>query len=411
MSRVYTGNKMSTKKKTSLVLERALGMIAILTCIGAWLIGYKFENAEIEPYLHEALPVADYFENLSSNTFAGYSNADSQELIGYIGIGEANGYGGPLKVAVAIDLNGNVTGMSIVQHKETPSWYGKVIGSGLVESLFGKSYQDAFLLGEDIDGVTGATYTSRAIAEAVLEGSHLIATNQLGLSVPLKRPPKIAFGIPEITLISLFGLGYIGHQRNFKYKKTVRWIGMLAGMVVLGFIYNAPLTLSRINQFLLGFWPEWQSNLYWYLLLGGIIFVFTVDNKNPYCYWFCPFGSAQECMGAIGGAKLYSPGRYRQFFAWLRRGVVWVAILVALLFRSPGLTSYEIFGTLFSLLGSNAQFALLGIVLIASLFIKRPWCTYLCPLDPVVDFIQMVRKWILEIWQAITHHTRKEVTK
>jgi polyferredoxin len=106
-------------------------------------------------------------------------------------------------------------------------------------------------------------------------------------------------------------------------------------------------------------------------------------------------------MGAIGGAKVYSPGRFRSFLQWLRRGVVWFAIGVALLFRSPGLTSYEIFGSLFSFVGSNIQFALLGIVLVASLFIKRPWCTYLCPLDPVVDFTRMLRKWILELWRTI----------
>jgi len=304
-----------------------------------------------------------------------------------------------MKVAVAVDLEGNIIGIAIIQNRETPAWFSKVLESGFIESLIGKTYQDTFKLGEDIDGVTSATYTSRAIAQSVLEGSRRIADEHLGLHIPQEPAPKIKFGIPEATLLSLFAVGYFGHQGNFKYKKQARWAGMLIGMVVLGFMYNAPLTLSQINKFLLGFWPQWQSNLYWYLLIGGILFVFTVDNKNPYCFWFCPFGAAQECMGAIGGAKAYSPGRYRNFLRWLRRGVVWFAIVVAILFRSPGITSYEIFGTLFSLLGSNSQFIVLALVLVTSLFIKRPWCTYLCPLDPVVKFIQMIRKWILEIWE------------
>ncbi len=299
-------------------------------------------------------------------------------------------------MAVAVDLDGTITGMAVIQHRETPSWFRKVNENGFIQSFFDKSYQDAFQLGEDVDGITSATYTSRAIAASALEGSRSIAANQLGFDVPPTPKPKVTFGTPEIALIALFGVGYFGHQRNFKYKKQLRWAGLLVGMVVLGFMYNKPLTLSMVNQALLGFWPQWQTNIYWYLMLGGIIFVFTVDNKNPYCQWFCPFGAAQECMGAIGGAKNYSPGRYRNTFTWLRRGVVWFAILVALLFRSPGLTSYEIFGTLFALVGSNPQFILLGIVLIASLFIKRPWCAYLCPIDPVDKFIRMVRKWILE---------------
>ena len=182
---------------------------------------------------------------------------------------------------------------------------------------------------------------------------------------------------------------------------------MLVGMIILGFVYTRPLTLSDISKFLLGFWPQWQTNLYWYLLIGGILFVFTVDNKNPYCEWFCPFGAAQECMGAIGGAKSRSAGSYKNILKWLQRGLAWLAILLALLFRNPGLTSYEIFGTLFDLKGSTMQFALLGIVLITSLCIRRPWCNYLCPLRPVTDLYRAFRKWIIESWTAFR---RKQTT-
>jgi polyferredoxin len=202
----------------------------------------------------------------------------------------------------------------------------------------------------------------------------------------------------------LFIVGYVGHKPKFKYTKQVRWISMLTGMVVLGFIYNNPLTIANINKFLMGYWPQWQTNLYWYILIAGILFVFTVDNKNPYCEWFCPFGAAQECMGVIGGAKVRSPGKYRFFLQWLLRGLAWMAIFIALLLRNPGVTSYEIFGTLFELLGTGVQLALLALVLLTSLFIRRPWCTYLCPLHPVYEFIRMVRKWILGLWPKRNQH-------
>ncbi len=289
-----------------------------------------------------------------------------------------------------------------MQQKETTSWMVKVLGTDFIESLAGKSYMDDFQLKEDVDGVTGATYTSRAIAEAALLGSRAVADKYLGLDVPVKAAPVIQFGIPEITLVGLFVVGFIGHKKKFKYTKQARWISMLVGMIVLGFIYTRPLTLSDINKFLLGFWPAWQTNLYWYLLIGGMLLVFTVDNKNPYCEWFCPFGAAQECMGAIGGAKPRSVGRNRNFLVWVQRGLAWLAIVLALLFRNPGLTSYEVFGTLFDLNGSGFQFAILGIVLIASLFIRRPWCTYLCPIKPVTDIYRTFRKWILKSWKTLT---------
>ena len=380
-------------------LDRILGITAIVTIIIAWFVGAAQSNVSVDPFLYQALPLADRIEKVNGLTYAAYA-ADG-ELISYISIGEANGYGGPMKMAVATDLEGNVVGMSVVEQRETPSWYKRVIDSSYIQSLFGKSYADPFELGDDIDGITGATYTARAIAESARRGSRQIAADRLGLPVPEEPTPRIQFGIPEIVLIALFAIGYVGHQRKFKYKKQARWLSMIAGLVVLGFIYTQPLTISFINQLLLGFWPAWQTHLYWYLLIGGIIFVFTVDNKNPYCEWFCPFGAAQECMGVVGRAKARNPKKYRNLFKWSQRGLAWLAIVLALLFRNPGLTSYEVFGALFDLNGSIIQFALLALVLLGSLFIRRPWCGFLCPLHPVDEFIRMVRSWIKELWRNL----------
>jgi polyferredoxin len=176
-------------------------------------------------------------------------------------------------------------------------------------------------------------------------------------------------------------------------------------MLVLGFIYNAPVTLAHVVRLVLGYWPQWQTNLYWYFLIGGILFVFTVDNKNPYCRWFCPFGAAQECMGAIGGAKARGAGAYHGLLKWLQRALALTAVLVGVYFRSPGLASYELFGTLFDLVGSNIQFVALGLVLIAALFVSRPWCNYLCPITPVMDLIRVIREMVRDLWRRIRPKT------
>ncbi len=173
---------------------------------------------------------------------------------------------------------------------------------------------------------------------------------------------------------------------------------MLVGMGVLGFVYNRPLTLVFINKMLLGFWPEWRLSLYWYILLAGIILFIAVGKQSPYCEWFCPFGSAQECLGIIGGAKKRIPERTHVLLRWFQRVLALSAIGLALFLRNPSVSSYEVFGAFFHLIGSSFNFALLGVVLIAALFLKRPWCSYLCPLRPVSDFIRLISNWIQEIW-------------
>ena len=53
---------------------------------------------------------------------------------------------------------------------------------------------------------------------------------------------------------------------------------------------------------------------------------------------------------------------------------------------------YEVYGTLFALVGTHLQFGLLAFVLIASLFVPRPWCRYLCPIRAVTDYLKLPRK-------------------
>lgn len=349
------------------------------------------------PAVSQAIPGTDHVEKIEDDLYRAWGDSVEENLLGYVAIGEATGYGGPMLVAAGLSPEGEIIGAAIASHMETPSWINRVLGDGYIDRLLGKPYTDAFTLGEDVDGITSATYTSRAIADAMLKGSHIAAT-YVGLPIEEQAKPEIVFGAPEIILLLLFATGIYGRRPGTKHRKYIRWASMLVGLVALGFVYNSPLTIVYINKLLMGFWPQWQTHLYWYILIAGILFVFSVDNKNPYCSWFCPFGAAQECMGAVGGAKARSAGRYRGFLKWLQRGLAWAAIFLALIYRNPGISSFEVFGTLFKFIGSGYQFAILGIILVASLFIYRPWCNYLCPLRPVEEVIRKIRKWIIGLW-------------
>ncbi|KAA3663743.1 MAG: FMN-binding protein, partial [Chloroflexi bacterium] len=258
--------KMSKRDRTKR-WERWLAIAAIATIVIAWIAGSLLESSDTMPAIEAAMPEADRFEHVNSDTFAAYANQSEETLIGYVTLGEAVGYGGPIVVAVGLDLEGNVVETAVADHVETPSFFERVMNAGFTEQLMGKTYSDGFQLNEDLDGITGATYTARALAEATLQGTQRIANQQLGFAVETPPPPNIVFGIPEITVLALYTVGYFAHQRKFKYKKQARWGMLITGMVVLGFWFNFPLTISKINTFLLGFCPQWQTNLYWYFLI------------------------------------------------------------------------------------------------------------------------------------------------
>jgi len=376
--------------------DRLLAIIALTTILAAYIFGLARVENDVLPDFQQLVPSAQRFEPISESVYAAYSGV---QLIAYITIGEASGYGGTLEVAVVVDQQGKVINLAILNERETVEYIRRVERAGLPGSLVGKSCQDPFRLGQDVDAISGATYTVYAIAQAVSTGCRQLATAGLGLDAAEEAKLHIKFGVPEISLILLFAAGFFAHRQKFKYTRQVRWISMIAGLLILGFWFNRPLTIVHINQLLLGLWPSWYENLYWYLLLGGIFLVATADNKNPYCEWFCPFGAAQECIGFVGGAKVHSPGKFKSYLKWLHRGLAWLAIVLALIFRNPALSTYEVFSALFDREGSAAIFVVLGIVLLASLVIKRPWCTYLCPLQPVYEIIKLIRRWIVELWK------------
>lgn len=380
--------RISSKRLDSFFALMALGLI-----VAAWFAGFFRTEADLQPFLKLALPEAGYLELAAGGTYAAWKDKSRDRLLGYVAVGMAHGYGGKLKLAVAVSSDGDILNLVVVEHKETASFFFRVQRSGFFNALKGKSYSDLFVPGRDIDGVTGATYSTRALAEAVRKASRTVSSKNLGFSSIPEVSPEIKFGFPEVFLIILFAFGILGRTKRFKYKKTARWISMLAGLFVLGFLYNRPLTLVFINKMLLGFWPQWQFFLYWYLLIAGILFVYTMDNKNPYCDWFCPFGAAQECLGIVGGAKVRIPEKPHTVLRWVQRVLALILILIALYSRNPSIFSYEVFGAFFHLIGTGFQFALLGIVLVAALFLRRPWCSYLCPLRPVTDYIRLTRKW------------------
>jgi electron transport complex protein RnfG len=91
-----------------------------------------------------------------------------------------DGYSGKIEIMMGVDPEGTITGIEIVSHAETPGlgakiekeekWPGKGSGPG---GLVGKSLANNLKVkkdGGEIDQITGATISPRAIVKAVKKG-------------------------------------------------------------------------------------------------------------------------------------------------------------------------------------------------------------------------------------------------
>lgn len=375
-------------------IERFLGVFASGLLLFAGFLGFNRSESSIVPYLNQLVNGNEQFEQISKNTYKVVSVQGEFES-GFIVIGEGNGYGGPLKVAALIDTNTSVRKLIVIEDNETPGYVEKVHDQKFHRQLIDKNYHHSFKLEDDLDAVSGATYTSAAIAEATKIACYTIAQEQKGIQLPELIKPSIKFGIPELLLIALYIMSLLSVYFKLKWKKTLRWIIMILGLLTLGFWFSVPLSLLKINSIIIGYWPQWHTNLYWYLLIGGGLITLISTNKRIYCNWICPFGAAQSCLGLIGGAKNSIKGKGKNYIVWIQRGLAFIAIATALYFRNPGKFSYEIFGTFFDFTGSSILFAITALYVLASMVIKRPYCNTLCPITPVEEFLLMFKRWII----------------
>ncbi|MDJ0763954.1 MAG: FMN-binding protein [Myxococcota bacterium] len=387
--------RFETELKIRSTWEKSIAAVALLFVASAWFLGRFLEESPDPQQLVSLVPGATNLVPLEAHRLYSARNRKQADVpLGYVGLGRAAGYAGPLSVAVGLNPQGVITGIRVLEERETLAFYRKLTKQKFPQHLIGRTHWDIASPARPLDAITGATISSTGVALATRRAVQQVGKLALNHNYPPVPPVPVSVGLLEIVFLSLLGFGLTVSLWPKKRAKAVRWFSLATGLVLLGFAYKRPLTLVNLNSLLLGYWPNWRSALFWYLILAGVLLPVIFVGKTPYCDRICPFGAAQEVMGHIGGAKKKIPPRIASMLSWLPRMLALGAIVGALILRDPGITSYEVSGTLFGLTGAPWQFVLLAVVLLASLVVRRPWCRFLCPVRAVVDYLAGLRHWL-----------------
>lgn len=85
--------------------------------------------------------------------------------LGYAVKASGSGYGGEVEMMIGVDVEKKICGIKILSHSETPGVGSKITADGFLSRFFGLS--ESVTIGENIDGISGATYSSKSVAEGV----------------------------------------------------------------------------------------------------------------------------------------------------------------------------------------------------------------------------------------------------
>lgn len=294
---------------------------------------------------------------------------------------DVQGYGGPVPLKIHIDKDGRLTAIEAEPNAESPSFFDHA--KELFSRWQGKTIDEA--MAEDVDAVSGATFSSKAIIRNVQRG--LAYAKQHGLADGGKGAQEES---AERTVATGWTLGSI-----------VALIAVLLGAVVPLFTNNRRLhlVLLVVNVVVLGLWTGTfvSYTLFLRLFAGGVslsaigtlaapLLMLIVALLYPlagrsghYCAHVCPFGSAQELAGKLSRRKLRIAPRVLRVLTALRN-LLW-GVLMALLLTGTctAWIDYELFTAFIYSSASVWVIVLAVLFLVLSVWVPRPYCRFVCP--------------------------------
>ncbi|MBT8146275.1 MAG: FMN-binding protein [Gammaproteobacteria bacterium] len=146
----------------------------------------EWQNLQTD-WLSEVMPGADSFSAKQGNppvisAFRTDPASTRPELVGYVFTTpdlppEEAGFSGPVHMLIGMDLDGQITGLRILYYRESYRTIRGdfIVNSGFVEQFPGKSVEEGFQVGRDIDGMSRATISSWAVARGLRNASRRVA--------------------------------------------------------------------------------------------------------------------------------------------------------------------------------------------------------------------------------------------
>jgi polyferredoxin len=185
----------------------------------------------------------------------------------------------------------------------------------------------------------------------------------------------------------------------FRKSERLKWITMGVAVVYLGFARSQ--LISVVNIFALTAWnlPVFRHNLAWYLF-ASFVLVTTVLWGRIYCGRVCAFGSMTQLLDKIVPAKLRFevPARMEQRANQIKYALLGVTVLYFIATKDISIYRYVEPFWMFSLRASIPMWIGVGILLIATIFVRNLYCRFLCPVGAFLGILSNLTVFRIKRW-------------
>jgi|GEM_PF-450277 len=369
----------------------ALGRLALISLVLAFFLGMMREGEDYETIIRLKYPEIK-LTRINDNPPVFQMGEKIGDMGNYIMIQEGQGYGGPFLIGIRIMDDAKIHEVMLLDNRETPAFIKKVDDARFPEQFVGKPVSDDFIVGRDVDAVSGATVSTRAGTMAIRSGAHIAATQYFKLKPTWQKVPW-NLGVGEILIALIFILAFVP---SIHQKAPWKQLYMLGSLTIVGFYMNASISVSSLANLAQGYIPPLREHIVWWVLVFGSVLAIVFYGKNVYCYRICPFFWVEWLLAKVGGGKLKMSPALQKRSGYAANFCLWASLMLIFLSGHPGLGSYEPFAMMFSLNGVGVQWYILPLALIGSFFLSTFWCRFFCPVGNTFRHMLSWRRRVLE---------------
>ena len=312
---------------------------------------------------------------------------------------DVQGYGGPVPLKIHIK-DGRVAAVEAEPNAESPDFFNRA--KELLNHWQNKSVDEA--LAEEVDAVSGATFSSRAIIANMQRGLAYAkqhgqwgedgSVGALGTSAPpivgsedgsvgaleTSAPPIVALIVVLLgAVVPLFYNNRRLHLVQLAVNVVVLglWTGTFVSYTLFLRVFSGGVSLSAIGAFAAPM----------LMLIVALIYPLA-GRSGHYCANVCPFGSAQELAGKLSRRKLRITPRVLKLLSVLRN-LLW-GVLMALLLTGTctAWIDYELFTAFLYSSASVWVTVLAALFLVLSVWVPRPYCRFVCPTGALIKSVE-----------------------
>jgi hypothetical protein len=333
--------------------------------------------------------------------------------------------GHPINSLVGFDTAGRLRGVAIIEHEEP------ILAVGISEAQLrrfsdqytGKSVFDRVAVGAarsghvSVDTIAGATITVMVQNDTLMRSARQVAESrglspQAGPAVATSAQPaeplwraawrerkfRIAALSAGLVLLTVILVLQDWLARHPTFLTAVRRAFLVYTVVFIGWYGLAQLSVVHVLTFLHAAtrdfrWETFLIDPMLFILWSFVAFTLLLWGRGVYCGWLCPFGAlqelAQQAARRLGIRQLEFPQVVHERL-WAVKYIVLI-VLFGLSLQSMGeavrYAEVEPFKTAFTLRWQREWGFVLyaGALLGVSLFNRKFFCKYLCPLGAALS--------------------------